>query len=85
MADTLEGLQAQLDALDAARAKGVKTITYSANGASRSVEYKSDFELNAAAQDLMRRIAAMTGGGGRVTYVGTSKGLRGSREREEQP
>jgi hypothetical protein len=85
MADDLATLQGQLDALNSARAKGISVVSYQANGVARSVTYKSDREMNAAAQDLQRRIAAMTGGGGRVTYVGTSKGLRGSREREDQP
>jgi hypothetical protein len=83
MADDLASLQSALDKLNAARARGVRQISYSSNGVSRLVEYKSDAEMNAAAQDLQRRIAAMTGGGGRVTYVGTSKGLRGARERED--
>ncbi len=77
----LASLQAQLAALNGARAKGVSVVTYSSPaGGTRSVTYKSDREMNAAAQDLQRRIAAMSGGGRRVTYVDSSKGLRSTRE-----
>jgi hypothetical protein len=75
MADTVESLQAQLDKLNAARAQGVSVVSYVANGTSRSVTYKSDIEMNAAAQDLLRRIAALQSGGGRAVKISSSKGL----------
>jgi hypothetical protein len=81
MAETIEQLQSQLDALNAARARGVKTITYVANGSQRTVEYKADIEMNAAAQDLGRRIAALQGGGRRTIHISSSKGLDDCDER----
>jgi hypothetical protein len=76
MTDTLATLQAQLDTLNAARARGAKTISYTANGVQRSVEYKSDIEMNAAAQDLTRRIAALSGVSPyRTVLISSSKGL----------
>jgi hypothetical protein len=80
MPDTSEGLQSQIDRLNTARANGASVVTYLANGASRSVTYKSDREMNAAVQDLQRRLAALQAGARRVTYVDTSKGLRSTRE-----
>jgi hypothetical protein len=81
MPDTLATLQPQLDALNAARAKGVKSVQYVGNGTSRTVEYKSDIEMNAAVQDLQRRIAALTSGSQRTIKISTSKGLDHEHER----
>jgi hypothetical protein len=81
MPDTLATLQPQLDALNAARAKGTKTISYTANGVQRSVELKSDIEMNAAVQDLQRRIAALTSGSQRTIKISSSKGLDHEHER----
>jgi predicted amino acid dehydrogenase len=75
VADTVESLQAALDALNAARAGGVQTITYVGGGSSRTVIYKTDCEMNAAVQDLQRRIAELTSGGRRTIHLATSKGL----------
>ena len=76
MVDTVESLQAQLDKLNAARAQGVSVVSFtSGTGSTRSVTYKSDIEMNAAAQDLQRRIAALQGDGRRTIKISTSKGL----------
>jgi hypothetical protein len=76
MVDTLATLQAQLDTLNAARAKGVKSVSYVGNGIQRVVEFKSDIEMNAAAQDLTRRIAALSGvSPDRTVKIASSKGL----------
>jgi hypothetical protein len=81
MPDTLTTLQAQLDALNAARAKGVKSVSYTANGTQRVAEFKSDIEMNAAVQDLQRRIAALTSGSQRTIKISSSKGLDHEHER----
>lgn len=76
MADDLATLQAQLDGLNKARAKGIRSIEYaSPNGVSRRVEYRSDSEMNGAQLDLQRRIAALTGGTSRTVKISSSKGL----------
>lgn len=75
MSETVAELQAQLVALNKARAGGISVVSYLANGVSRSVTYKSDAEMQAAQNDLQRRIAALQGGGGRVIKITTSKGL----------
>jgi hypothetical protein len=72
MPETLFELTGQLEQLRKARVSGVSAITYMANGISRSMTYKSDKELDAAIQDLERRIA---GGGNRTIRVAASKGL----------
>ena len=73
--ETLAELQGQLIALNRARAKGVRSITYLGNGVTRTVEYKSDFEMQGAQNDLMRRIAALQGATNRTIKVAASKGL----------
>jgi hypothetical protein len=79
--DTVASLQCQLDALNAARAKGALSVEYVANGVSRRVQWKSDREQNAAAQDLMRRISALSGTSpDRTVKIASSKGLYGRRD-----
>ena len=75
MAETVDELTIQLDKLRTARASGILTVSYLGNGVSRSVTWKSDRELNAAIQDLERRIAAVQGGNNRTIRVTSSKGL----------
>lgn len=75
MAETVDELTIQLDKLRKARASGILTVSYLGNGVSRSVTWKSDRELNAAIQDLERRIAAVQGGNNRTIRVTSSKGL----------
>ncbi len=80
MAESLADLQAQLIELNAARARGVRQISYTANNSTRVVEYKSDTELREAQNDLQRRIAAMQGGGSRTIKISSSKGLNNGDE-----
>jgi hypothetical protein len=54
---TVSDLQAQLAALNNARASGIRSVEY----AGRRTEYKSDVEMASAAADLARRIAGLTG------------------------
>jgi hypothetical protein len=75
MPESADDLLLQLDKLRKARASGILTVTYLGNGTSRSVTWKSDRELNAAIQDLERRIAAMQSGNNRTIRVSSSKGL----------
>jgi hypothetical protein len=69
---TLEELNAQRDALLAARYRGVRTVEIEG----RRVTYVSDAEMASAITDLERRIAA-AGNGGRRRRILTSasKGL----------
>ncbi|MGO8847740.1 MAG: phage head-tail joining protein [Methylocella sp.] len=83
MPDTVASLQAALDALNAARALGASVVSYVANGVQRSVTYKSDIEMNAAAQDLSRRITALQGGYNRTIKLASSKGLGRRGDRDE--
>ena len=70
MAD-LATLSARLAALEAARATGVKSVTYEG----REVVYRSDAEMAAAVADLRRQIAdAAQTRVGAVTFS-SSKGL----------
>ncbi len=51
-------LRAQLDALEAARFRGIRVVQF----AERSVTYKSDTDLANAAAALRDKIAALEGG-----------------------
>ena len=73
--EILAELQDQLIALNRARAKGVRSISYLGNGITRTVEYKSDSEMQGAQNDLMRRITALQGATNRTIKVAASKGL----------
>jgi hypothetical protein len=69
---TLEELNAQRDALLAARYRGVRTVEIEG----RRVTYASDAEMAAAITDLERRIAtAANGGRRRRILTSASKGL----------
>ncbi len=70
---TLAEMQAQLDALLAARFRGVRSTSYDG----KTVTYGSDAEMARAIADLEARIAAVSGTSGsrRVTRVTASKGL----------
>jgi len=70
---TLAEMQAQLDALLAARFRGVRSTSYDG----KTVTYGSDAEMARAIADLEARIAAETGTtvNRRVTRVTASKGL----------
>jgi hypothetical protein len=81
MAETVAELQTQLEKLNRARALGVRTITYMTNGATRTVEYKSDTEMREAQNDLRRRIVELTGGVRRTIHIASSKGLDHDHER----
>lgn len=72
---TLEELIARRDALLKARASGVRATEYSAGGASRRIEYRTDRELLAALSDLERRIAAVGRPAPTTIRFATSKGL----------
>ena len=61
--------------LNRARASGTRSMTYTGNGVTRTVEYRSDQEMQAAQLDLQRRIAALSGATSRTVRVSTSKGL----------
>jgi hypothetical protein len=77
MTETVEELQAQLVALNKARASGVTSTVYEANGTRRTVTYKSDIEMRNAQWDLQQRIAApQTDGTRRTVLVATNKGFR---------
>jgi hypothetical protein len=76
MAESLAELQEQLVELNKARARGVRQITYLANGTTRIVEYKSDSEMREAQNDLIRRIAALqNSGASRTLKFASSKGF----------
>lgn len=81
MPETLFELQAQLVALNAARAGGVSIVSYSANGVSRSASYKSDIEMREAQNDLQRRIAALSGNSNRTIKISSGKGFDSDLER----
>jgi hypothetical protein len=69
---TLSDMQAQLDALLAARFRGVRSTSYDG----KSVTYGSDAEMARAIADLEARIAAMTNGPrSRLTKIYAGKGL----------
>lgn len=70
---TLAEMQAQLDALLAARFRGVRSTSYDG----KTVTYGSDAEMAKAISDLEARIAAESGkvANRRVTRVIASKGL----------
>ncbi len=70
---TLAEMQAQLDALLAARFLGIRSVSYEG----KTVTYGSDAEMAKAITDLEARIAAETGttANRRVTRVTASKGL----------
>ena len=69
---TLTDMQTQLDALLAARFRGVRATSYDG----KSVTYGSDAEMAKAIADLEARIAAAsTGPKSRLTSIYTSKGL----------
>jgi hypothetical protein len=80
VAESLAELQDQLIALNRARAKGIRSITYQANGVQRITEFRSDTELREAQNDLQRRIAAMQGGASRTIKISSSKGLNNGDE-----
>lgn len=75
MSETVEELQAQLVVLNKARASGVRTVSYQANGVNCSVEYRSDIEMRNAQMDLQQRIAALQGRWRRTVLISTNKGL----------
>jgi len=70
---TLAEMQAQLDALLAARFRGVRSTSYDG----KTVTYGSDAEMARAIADLEARIAVAggTNSNRRVTRVTASKGL----------
>lgn len=69
---TLSDMQAQLDALLAARFRGVRSTNYDG----KSVTYGSDAEMACAIADLETRIAAEANGPrSRLTNLYASKGL----------
>jgi hypothetical protein len=75
MAETLDDLTAQLEALNKMRASGVSVISYVANGTQRSITRKSDIEMQGAQRDLERRIAALSGTPSRIVRINSSKGF----------
>jgi hypothetical protein len=79
--ELVSDLQAQLEKLNRARAMGVRQISYMTNGATRTVEYKSDMEMDAAQTDLRRRIAELQGLTSRTVRVASSKGFCEENER----
>ncbi len=70
---TLSEMQVQLDALLAARFRGVRSTTYDG----KTITYGSDAEMARAIADLEARIAAQTGTNPnrRVTRLYAEKGL----------
>jgi hypothetical protein len=75
MVELLADLQDQLVKLNRARASGTRSISYVANGTSRTVEFRSDIEMQGAQNDLMKRISAMQGNASRTIKISSSKGL----------
>ncbi len=75
MPETVADLTAQLVAPNQARASGARTVTYSANGVQRSLEYRSDIELRNAQWDLQQRIMALQGRSERTVRIATNKGF----------
>jgi multidrug efflux pump subunit AcrB len=73
--ESVEALQAQLIALNKARASGHSSFSYMANGTTRTVTYKSDVEMQGAQNDLRRRIAELQGSMPRTIKVSSSKGF----------
>jgi hypothetical protein len=72
MAATLSELQASLDALNAARASGMRSVEY----AGRRVEYRSDVEIAAAITALEQQINDAQGSGRvRAFDIISGKGL----------
>ena len=72
---SLAELKADLASLQRARRMGVSTVTYNGNGVTRTVNYKSDREMQAAIADLLQRIAELEGTGKPRNIV--VRGLRG--------
>jgi uncharacterized protein YcbX len=73
-------LNAQLVALQSARWSGTLSVSYLANGVTRTIQYKSDAQMAAAIADLERRIDELQGVG-RVRNI-VVRGRRGW-EKEE--
>ena len=75
MATALE-LQTQIDALRAARDRGVRRVRDTpSSGAVTEVEYRTDNEMAAAIADLERRLAVLTQPPIRTVRIITSKGI----------
>ncbi|MEM6383449.1 MAG: hypothetical protein AAF739_12300 [Pseudomonadota bacterium] len=71
MPETVQQLETQLSALRAARAGGVKSVSYG----DRTIEYRSDRELAAAIADVEHRLTGLVGPGPtRTVYITSSKG-----------
>jgi hypothetical protein len=76
MAETVASLTAQLEALQRARATGVRRVEITTgNGVSKSTEYKDDAQMASAIADLQHRIAAIGGRKVSTILIATSKGL----------
>ena len=77
MADTVESLQGQLDALRKHRASATRTVEYtSGSGQTERVTFRDDAEMAAAISDMERRLAALLNPTApKVIYFRTSKGL----------
>jgi hypothetical protein len=75
MAASLAELQAQLDALRAARAGAEKRIRRKGPHTEEEVEFKSDAELAAAIFDLERQISLTQGVKVNTVHIFSSKGL----------
>lgn len=73
MADDLATLEARLDQLQELRSRGVGTVEYEG----RRIEYRRDAELNAAIQDLERRITRARSQRITTIHIVGSKGLTG--------
>ena len=80
----LDDLQQQLIKLNRARASGMLSVEYCANGISRKVQYKTDREMQTAQIDMQRRIAVLSGNRDvRTIRLEGSKGLREGRDKSE--
>lgn len=75
MATVIE-LNAQLEALRAARATGLRSVEFaSGSGSSRKVTYRDDHELAAAISAIEALLAGQTTGKTHTILISTSKGF----------
>lgn len=82
--ETLDDLQQQLIKLNRARASGMLSVEYTANGINRKVAFKTDREMQTAQLDLQRRIVVLSGNlDVRTIRIEGSKGLREGRDKSE--
>jgi len=76
MQETRTDLETQLAQLRRVRAQGARVVEFgTGSGVTRKVEYRSDKELEAAINDLERRIAALSNRRISQVRIQSSKGV----------